>query len=197
MESLVHYIIQFGYIALFAVVFAESGLFFGFFLPGDSLLFTAGLLAAKGDLNIATIVIGCVIAAILGDQVGYWFGAKVGKRLYHQKESLFFRKEHIEKTKEFYAKHGKMTLLLARFTPIVRTFAPIVAGVAEMPYGEFVTYNIVGGLIWAVSMPLLGYYLGSLIPNIDAYLLPIVVVIIVLSLIPAVWHLLEGKLKKK
>lgn len=193
MEALVHYIIQFGYIALFAVVFAESGLFFGFFLPGDSLLFTAGLFAAKGDLNIVTIVVGCVIAAILGDQVGYIFGARVGRRLYQQKESFFFRKEHIEKTKEFYAKHGKMTLLLARFTPIVRTFAPIVAGVAEMPYREFVVYNVLGGLIWAISMPVLGYYLGSLIPNIDTYLLPIVGVIIILSLLPALWHLKGNK----
>jgi membrane-associated protein len=197
MEALIDTIIHFGYIALFAVVFAESGLFFGFFLPGDSLLFTAGLFASRGELDITVIIIGCVIAAILGDQVGYIFGARVGKRLYSRKDSFFFRKEHIEKTKEFYAKHGKMTLILARFTPIIRTFAPIVAGAADMPYKEFVIYNIVGGLIWAVSMPLLGYYLGTTIPDIDKYLLPIIALIIALSFIPPVVHLLQGRISKK
>lgn len=193
MEALTEYILAFGYIALFATVFAESGLFFGFFLPGDSLLFTAGLFAAKGDLNIVWICLGCFVAAVLGDQVGYWFGAKVGKTLYSRKDSFFFRHEHIEKTKAFYAKHGKSTIILARFAPIVRTFAPIVAGVAEMDYGTFLRYNIIGGLLWAIGIPLLGYWLGNVIPNIDAYLLPILVVIVVISLIPAALHLIPKK----
>lgn len=193
MHSLIEQIITFGYIALFATVFAESGLFFGFFLPGDSLLFTAGIFAARGDLNIWWICIGCAVAAILGDQVGYIFGARVGRGLYQRKDSFFFRREHIEKTKEFYKKYGKATLILARFTPIVRTFAPIVAGVAEMPYRDFVIYNVLGGLLWGLGMPLLGYYLGNLIPDIDKYLLPILVVIVIVSILPAVWHLLPKK----
>lgn len=193
MESLVHAIINFGYIALFATVFAESGLFFGFFLPGDSLLFTAGLFAAKGDLNLWWIIVGCTIAAIAGDQVGYLFGARVGKGLFARKDSFFFRKEHIEKTQHFYEKYGKATLILARFTPIVRTFAPIVAGVAGMPYKDFVTYNVLGGLIWCISLPVLGYYLGKTIPDIDKYLLPIIGVIIVLSIIPPIIHLFKHK----
>lgn len=193
MEHLIDLIIAAGYVALFATIFAESGLFFGFFLPGDSLLFTAGLFAARGDLNIAWVCIGCFIAAVLGDQVGYWFGAKVGKRLYNRPDSVFFKKEHIEKTKEFYAKHGKKTLILARFAPIIRTFAPIVAGIAEMHYGTFVRYNIVGAFLWAVCVPILGYYLGKQIPDIDRYLLPIIAVIIIVSFIPAIKHLLDSR----
>lgn len=195
MEALTHLIITFGYAALFAVIFAESGLFFGFFLPGDSLLFTAGVFASKGDFNIAIICIGCFIAAVAGDQVGYWFGNKVGKRFYEKKDSFLFRKEHIEKTREFYAKYGVATIVLARFTPIVRTFAPIVAGIADMNYKTFTIYNIVGGLLWAVGLPLLGYYLGSLIPDIDRYILPILVVIIIASVIPAIYHLIPKKKK--
>lgn len=193
MEHLTSYIIGLGYLALFATIFAESGLFFGFFLPGDSLLFTAGLFAAKGDLNLWVVMIGCFIAAVLGDQVGYLFGNRVGRKLYEQKENFFFRHEHIEKTKAFYQKYGKSTLILARFTPIVRTFAPIVAGVAEMPYKDFATYNILGGLLWAFGMPILGFYLGTVVPDIDKYLLPIIIAIIVISLLPAIYHLLPKK----
>lgn len=189
MEQLTEYIITLGYIALFATVFAESGLFFGFFLPGDSLLFAAGLFAAKGDLNIAVVCLGCFIAAVAGDQVGYWFGAKVGRKLYGQKESFFFRPEHIEKTREFYDKHGKKTLVLARFVPIVRTFAPIVAGVAEMNYSTFLRFNLVGGFVWGVGLPLIGYWLGRRIPHLEEYLTPIIIAIIVLSIVPALLHL--------
>jgi membrane-associated protein len=193
LEALTHSIIAFGYIALFGVIFAESGLFFGFFLPGDSLLFTAGVFAAKGDFNIVLICVGCFIAAVAGDQVGYWFGNKVGKRFYQREDSFLFRKEHIEKTKEFYAKYGKSTIILARFTPIVRTFAPIVAGIADMNYKTFITYNIIGGLLWAVGLPLLGFYLGTLIPDIDRYIIPVLIVIIIASIIPAIYHLLPKK----
>lgn len=193
MEHLIEYILAAGYVALFLVVFAESGLFFGFFLPGDSLLFTAGIFAARGDLNIALICVSCFIAAVAGDQVGYWFGSKVGKRLYSRPDSFFFRKEHLEKTKAFYAKHGKRTLILARFIPVVRTFAPIVAGTADMDYGTFLRYNLIGGLIWGVGMPLLGYWIGSMIPDIDRYLLPIVAAIIIISVLPAIKHILPAK----
>lgn len=189
LESLTESIIALGYVALFATVFAESGLFFGFFLPGDSLLFTAGLFAAKGDLNLAAVCASCFAAAVLGDQVGYWFGKAVGKRLYDRPETWFFRKEHLEKTKAFYDKHGQKTLVLARFVPIVRTFAPILAGVAKMRYAEFVQYNVLGGLLWGVGLPILGFWAGELIPDIDRYLLPIVAVIIIISILPALLHL--------
>ncbi len=193
METLSHLIITFGYTALFGAVFAETGLFVGFFLPGDSLLFTAGLLAAKGDFNIYVVAIGCAIASILGNQVGYWFGAKFGRKLYDRPDSFLFRKEHLRKTSEFYDKYGKGTLILARFTPIVRTFAPILAGVAEMKATTFLQYNIIGGLLWGLGLPVLGYFAGNKIPNIDHYLMPILVVIIVLSLVPAIWHLIKKK----
>lgn len=195
MENLIHAIITLGYVALFLTVFAESGLFFGFFLPGDSLLFTAGIFAARGDLNIVVVVIGCTIAAIAGDQVGYLFGAKMGDKLFRQKESFFLRKDHLEKTEAFYNQYGAKTIVLARFIPIVRTFAPIIAGAVKMDYAEFVRYNILGGLVWAISLPLLGYYLGKVIPSIDRYLLPIIVVIVIASIIPAIKHLLPSKHK--
>lgn len=188
METLTEWIIGIGYIALFLTIFAESGLFFGFFLPGDSLLFTAGLFAAKGDLNIVWVCIGCFIAAVLGDQVGYLFGAKIGRKIYDKGESRFIKKEHLEKTEEFYNKYGRSTLIIARFTPIVRTFAPILAGVAKMPYVDFLTFNFVGGLLWGVGLPLLGFYLGNTIPDIDRYLLPIIVAIVILSILPALFH---------
>ncbi len=189
MSSLIDFIITFGYLALFLVVFLESGVVIGFFLPGDSLLFTAGLLAAQGQLNLLWVIVACFLGAIMGVQAGYWFGAKVGKKLYVQENSFWLRKEHLEKTHHYYAKHGRLTIILARFTPIVRTFAPIVAGIGAMPYGQFVTYNIIGGLLWAVGIPLLGYFLGSRVPNIDRYLLPIIGLIVVLSILPAAWHL--------
>ncbi len=197
MESLIQTIIALSYIGIFAAVFAESGLLIGFFLPGDSLLFTAGLFAAKGDLNIVLLCLGCFIAAVAGDQVGYWVGARYGKRLYAKPDSLLFRAEHVEKTKDFYNKYGKMTLILARFTPIVRTFAPVMAGVADMDYRQFLTYNLIGGFLWGIGMPLLGYFAGSLIPDIDKYILPILVVIVVASVIPALKHLLPKNQKPK
>jgi membrane-associated protein len=183
MAFLTEWIIGFGYVALFGTIFAESGLFFGFFLPGDSLLFTAGLFAAKGDLNIAWVCLGCFIAAVLGDQVGYWFGATVGAK------TKFIKKEHLDKTEAFYQKYGRATLILARFTPVVRTFAPVLAGVAQMPYANFLTYNIVGGALWGITIPVLGYFLGNAIPDIDHYLLPIIIVIIILSVLPALFHM--------
>lgn len=194
MEQLTEYIIALGYVALFAAVFAESGLFFGFFLPGDSLLFAAGLFAAKGDFNIIFIGLGCFLAAVAGDQVGYWFGVKVGRKFYGQKDSFFFRQEHVEKTKEFYEKHGTKTLILARFVPIVRTFAPIVAGVAGMNYPTFLRFNLIGGFLWSIGLPFLGYRLGQSFPQLEEYLMPIIIVIIILSVIPALVHL---KLQKK
>lgn len=177
-------LVTFGTIGLFLIVFAESGLFFGFFLPGDSLLFTAGLFAAQGTLDLPVILVGCFICAVAGDQVGYWFGQRVGPALFKRPDSRLFKQEYVERAQHFFEKHGPKTIVLARFVPIVRTFAPILAGVGSMRYRTFVSYNVIGGLLWAVGVTLLGYWLGSLIPDIDVYLLPIVALIIALSLVP-------------
>lgn len=173
-----------GAVGVIAIVFAESGLFFGFFLPGDSLLFTAGLLASLGHFNVTLLWIGCTLAAILGDSVGYAFGAKVGPKIFTREDSLFFHKKHIERTQEFYARYGKKTVVLARFVPIVRTFAPILAGVGKMPYRVFLAYNILGGLLWTTLLIFLGFFLGMLIPDPDRYLMPLIFAIIVISFLP-------------
>lgn len=186
-----------GYLGIFFVVFAESGLFVGFFLPGDSLLFTAGFLASTNIFNIWILVPLCFIAAVLGDSVGYAFGHKVGRRLFHKKESLLFHKDNLEKAEKFYEKHGKKTIILARFMPIVRTFAPIVAGIGKMQYRTFLIYNIVGGILWGVGLCLAGYFLGKTIPDVDKYLLPILGVIIVISVLPSAVHILKEKENRK
>jgi membrane-associated protein len=187
----------FGYLGILGVVFAESGMFFGFFLPGDSLLFTAGLLASQHFLNIWMLFIFVPIAAILGDNFGYWFGAKVGPKIFTREDSLFFHKHHIERTREFYAKYGVKAIVIARFVPVVRTFTPVLAGVGQMPYRTFMKYNILGGLLWSIGMLLLGFSLGSVVPNIDRYILPIVLVIIVISFMPIIREVIIHKLKKK
>ncbi|PIQ68486.1 MAG: hypothetical protein COV91_03875 [Candidatus Taylorbacteria bacterium CG11_big_fil_rev_8_21_14_0_20_46_11] len=174
----------FGLIGIIAIIFSESGLFFGFFLPGDSLLFTAGLLASQGHFNVVILWAGCVVAAIVGDSVGYTFGRKVGPKIFSREDSFFFHKKHIERTNAFYEKHGKKTIILARFVPIVRTFAPILAGVGQMTYRTFVYYNVIGGVLWTTLLIFLGFILGTVIPSIDRYLLPIILVIIVLSVVP-------------
>lgn len=178
-----------GYVGLTLIVFAESGLFFGFFLPGDSLLFTAGLVASQGFLNIWVLVALMVVAAIVGDQVGYWTGNKFGDWLMKKKDSLLFKKRYLLEAQEFYEKHGGKTIVMARFIPFVRTFAPIVAGMAKMEYKSFLSYNVFGGILWGAGMTLLGYFLGSVIPDVDRYLLPIVAVIVVVSVLPGVLHL--------
>ena len=174
----------FGLFGVFAIVFPESGLFFGFFLPGDSLLFTAGLLASQGHFSVLVLWLGCVLCAILGDSVGYAFGKKVGPKIFFREDSLFFHKKHIERTRAFYEKYGKKTIVLARFVPIVRTFAPILAGVGRMEYRTFISYNVIGGVLWSTLLIFLGWGLGSIIPGIDRYLLPIVLAIIVISFLP-------------
>lgn len=179
-----------GYVGLFAMVFAESGLFFGFFLPGDSLLFTAGFLASQGFFNIYVLVPLLVIAAIGGDQAGYWMGGWVGRKLMNRKkESFFFSKHNLERANKFYQKHGGKALIFARFIPAVRTFVPIVAGMARMEYKQFIIYNTVGGLLWAMGITLAGYFLGTAIPGVDKYLLPIIGLIVVISLVPALFHM--------
>jgi membrane-associated protein len=182
-----------GYALVFAIIFAESGLFFGFFLPGDSLLFTAGFLASQGILNIAILCLGCFIAAVIGDSVGYTFGRRVGATLFKREDSRFFKKKHLEEARKFYDKHGNKTIVLARFVPIVRTFAPIVAGAAEMNYRNFLVFNMIGGLLWAIGVTVAGYFLGSVIPDVDKYLLPIIIVIVFVSLLPTIVHVLKDE----
>lgn len=182
-----------GYLGILAIVFAESGLLIGFFLPGDSLLFTAGFLASRGIFDIRFLAAGCFIAAVLGDSVGYAFGHKVGKRLFRHKESFFFHKDNLLKAERFYEVHGKKTIVIARFLPVIRTFAPIVAGIGSMNYPTFLSFNIVGGALWAVGLTLAGYFLGALIPGVDRYLLPIIFLIIFLSVLPTLIHILKDE----
>lgn len=182
-----------GYVGLFAVVFAETGLFLGFFFPGDSLLFVAGVLAAQGFFSLPLLLVILFIAAFTGNMVGYWFGAYVGPKLFSREDSFLFRKSHILKARAFYERYGGKTIILARFIPIVRTFAPIVAGVARMPYGAFTFFNFIGALLWSVGLTLAAYYLGSLIENIDRYLLPIIVLIIGLSILPGVFEYWQSR----
>jgi membrane-associated protein len=193
-------LVTFGMIGLFLIIFAESGLLVGFFLPGDSLLFTAGLFAAQGTLSLPVILVGCFIAAVAGDQVGYLFGKRVGPSLFKRPDSRLFKQEYVEQARAFFEKHGPRTIVLARFVPIVRTFVPVLAGVGTMPYRTFATYNVVGGLLWAVGVILLGYLLGGLIPDIDTYLLPIIAVIILVSVTPiglGWWRARKGRARTK
>lgn len=185
-----------GLIGVFFIVFAESGLFFGFFFPGDSLLFTAGFLASQNLLNINILVWGSFLCAILGDSVGYWFGRRVGPKIFNKEDSLFFHKKHIERAQRFYNDYGNKTIFLARFIPIIRTFAPIVAGIGKMNYKNFSTYNIIGGFVWSFFTTFSGYFLGQIIPGVDKYLLPIILVIVVISFLPVVFEILKSKYKK-
>lgn len=178
-----------------AIVFAESGLFFGFFLPGDSLLFTAGLLASQGYFNFVTLLLVTFPAAVLGDNVGYWFGHQVGPKIFARDDSLLFKKHHLIAAQKFYDKHGAKTIVLARFVPFVRTFAPIVAGAAQMHYTTFMTYNLLGGFLWAVGLSSLGYFLGN-IPYIHEHYEIVILLIIFGSIVPIALHFLKD-LKKK
>lgn len=182
-----------GYLGIAAIVFAESGLLIGFFLPGDSLLFTAGFLASQDVFDIRLLVLLTFVMAVVGDSVGYAFGYKIGRRLFHRKESIFFHPDHLIRAEKFYEKHGKKTIVLARFMPVVRTFAPIVAGIGSMNYKTFLAYNLIGGFLWAVCIPLTGYFLGSVIPDVDKYLLPIILLIIIASILPQTIHVLRDK----
>ena len=182
-----------GYAGLFAVVFAESGLFFGFFFPGDSLLFAAGLLASQGIFEVWLLAIILALAAIFGDSVGYWFGKKVGPAIFSREDSYFFHKKHIERTKNFYEKYGSRTVILARFVPIVRTFAPILAGVGSMSYRKFLSYNIIGGMLWSFVLTFLGYLLGAVVPSSESYISLIAFIIIIVSFLPVVIEIRKQK----
>jgi len=168
------------------VVFVETGLFVGFFLPGDSLLVTAGVFAAAGSIPLRWLLIPVMLCAIVGDQLGYWIGRGMGASLYKREDSFFFRRSHLQRAHDFYEKYGGKTVILARFVPIVRTFCPPVAGAAGMPYSRYLTYDILGGIVWVGSMILGGYALGRSIPNIGQKIHYVIAVVIVLSLLPAV-----------
>ena len=175
------------------IVFVETGLFVGFFLPGDSLLVTAGIFAAAGYLDLPWLLLLASACAVAGDQVGYFIGRKAGKALYSRPDSRFLKRKHLERTRAFYEKYGAKTIVLARFVPIVRTFAPAVAGAAEMNYRRFVTFNVCGGILWIFSTTLLGYSLGAVIPDIQRYIHWVIAVVIILSILPAVVEILRAR----
>ncbi len=185
------------YVVLFTIVFVESGLLVGFFLPGDSLLFTAGFLSWKGDLpSLPIVAVGCFVAAVAGDQVGYGFGRRVGPALFRRPDSRLFHQSHVERAQRYFAQHGAKTIVLARFVPVVRTFAPIVAGVGHMPYRTFVIFNVAGGLLWGVGLTTLGHVAGSTLGeaiDVDRYLLPTIAVIVVASFVPVVVELRRSR----
>lgn len=166
------------YVALSFIFFAESGLFFGFFLPGDSLLITAGLLATQGFFDIKILLLIIPFTSIAGNLAGYWMGGKFGRKLFKN------QKKYVQKAESFYRKHGGKAIILARFVPIIRTFAPIVAGIAQMDYKRFMLFNIIGGLLWTWGILLIGYFLGSVIPGVEQHLFTIIIVIVIVSLIP-------------
>jgi membrane-associated protein len=190
--------------AVCLIIFAETGLMVGFFLPGDSLLFTAGALTGLGVLpvDIALLSILFFVAAVLGNSVGYLFGYKVGRKLFRKKDSRIFKQEYLRMSEQFYEKHGPIAVVLAQFMPIIRTFNPIVTGISKMNYLKFIAYNIFGALIWTVGFTLAGYYLfktfGYLIDpeQIDLYIMPLIVLIVILSLLPAIIHVLKDKKRR-
>ena len=185
-----------GYLVLVGIVFAETGLLVGFFLPGDSLLITAGLVAAAGGLNVWWLNALLILAAVTGDSVGYAIGVRLGPRLFTRPKSLLFNPRHIERTRAFYARHGAKTIVIARFVPIIRTFAPVVAGVGQMEYRRFLFYNVAGGVGWVTSMTWAGYFLGRVIPNIADYIHLVVVIVIVLSVIPIVVEIVRERRRR-
>ncbi len=187
----------FGYVGLAIIVFTETGLMIGFFLPGDSLLVTAGLFAAKGDLDIVLLNILLMTCAILGDATGYYIGKKLGPALFRKEDSLFFKKKHLIATQDFYDKHGGKTIIIARFVPVIRTFAPVVAGMANMPYRRFALFNVVGGIGWVFSMTMIGYLLIKLFPDIEKHIHIVIIVVIFLSILPGIIEFMRARMKKE
>ncbi len=186
-----------GYIGLFAIIFSETGLLVGFFLPGDSLLVTAGLFAARGELNIAILCPLLLVAAICGNATGYFIGRKLGPALFDKPQSRFFRRDHLLKTKEFYEKYGGITIIMAQFMPFARTFAPVVAGIAEMKYQRFALFNVVGAIFWILGMTLLGYFLGRTFPEVVKHIELVIIAIVFLSILPLIIKYLHHKFKRQ
>ncbi len=184
-----------GYVGLTAIIFTETGLLFGFFLPGDSLLVTAGLFASQGKLDVYQLGALLTVAAIVGDSVGYAIGKATGPRIFSKPDSLLFNKKHLIRAEQFYEKHGGKTIIIARFMPIIRTFAPVVAGVGRMDYKRFITYNVVGGFLWVWSMLFTGYFLGRYIPGVDEHIEKVILVVIFLSILPGIISWLRERKK--
>lgn len=188
-----HLIESGGILIVSLIVFAESGLLVGFFLPGDTLLFAAGLAASNGTVSLPILIVAVVLAAIIGDNVGYSIGQKMGPALFTKKDGVLFRKEYIETAEKFYAKHGGKTIIAARFTPIVRTFAPVVAGASKMPHRRFFFFNVIGGLIWGAGVILLGYFVGNKVPGLDKYMELVILGVVTASILIAIGHLLKDE----
>ncbi len=172
------------YAGIFAILFAESGLLIGIILPGDSLLITAGLLAAQGSLSVSSVVVAAVLGAVLGDTTGYWIGHRLGPTVFKRPESRFFKPVYVDRARGYFERYGVTTLVIARFVPVVRTLVPTMAGVGGMHYPKFLLYNLLGGVLWGAGVPLAGFYLGRLIPNLDRYILLVVGLVVALSLVP-------------
>jgi membrane-associated protein len=196
LPSLEEIVIWGGYIGLFIIIYAETGLLIGFFLPGDSLLVTAGLFAARGQMDIVLLNAILYIAAITGDATGYYIGLKAGHALYNRPQSRWFRRDHLIKTHEFYEKYGGITIVLARFMPFARTFAPVVAGIGEMTYRRFALFNIAGGIGWVASMTLTGYFLGRVIPGIEHNIEYVIAVVVFISILPLIYKYLQHRFGK-
>jgi membrane-associated protein len=190
LESLIRTI---GYIGLFLIVFAETGLLIGFFLPGDTLLITAGLVAQRGHLDVWLLIPLLIVAAVAGDATGYQIGKHAGPRLFARPSSRFFRRDHLERAKAFYDRHGGKTIVAARFLALIRTFAPTVAGAVDMPYRKFAVYNVTGGVLWVSSMVVVGYVFGSAVPNLEVFFVALVAIILLGSVAPGAWHVFRGR----
>jgi membrane-associated protein len=186
-----------GLLAICVIVFVETGLFVGFFLPGDSLLVTAGVFAAAGDFNVVVLLVSASACAVAGDQLGYLIGRRAGVALYSRPDSRFFKRRHLERAHAFYEKHGAKTIVLARFIPIVRTFAPAVAGAAQMQYRRFVFYNVFGGVLWVFSTVLLGFFLGRAVPDIERHIHIVIVVVILLSTLPGLIEVYRARARAR
>lgn len=189
MFNVTHLIQVGGLFLIAAIIFGESGMMIGFFFPGDTLLFSAGILAATGKLGLTSTLIVIAAAAIIGDNVGYFIGSKLGRRLFQKPDGAVFRKEHIDRAEAFYEKYGSKTMLVAHFVPVVRAFVPVTAGAAKMPYGRFVVFDAIGDIAWTLAITLLGYYVGSRIPGIEKLIDPLLVVIVIIFLAPTLWHI--------
>ncbi|GAA0518788.1 DedA family protein [Deinococcus depolymerans] len=193
MHDLTALILSASYVGILAIVFAETGLLVGFFLPGDSLLLAAGVLAANGDLNLGGVMGAVIVGAFLGCVVGYAIGQRFGRGVFSRQDSRFFKPEYITRAELFFQKYGWLAVVLARFVPVVRTLVPTMAGVSRMPLGPFNLYNILGAVLWGVSVPALGYYLGGLIPDLDRYILMIVGGVVVASVIPILVKVFQAR----
>ncbi|CAM3300329.1 DedA family protein [Deinococcus saxicola] len=193
MSSLIDVILSASYLGIFFIVFAETGLLVGFFLPGDSLLIAAGLLAAGGKLNLGGVMAAVVAGALLGNTAGYFIGQRFGPAVFRNQNSRFFKPEYVQEAEKFFVKYGALAVILARFVPIVRTLVPTLAGVSRMPFMLYTLYNIIGAVLWGVGLTALSYYLGQLIPDLDRYILLIVAVVLVVSVIPIVLKFLQAR----